>query len=75
MGGRSAETKAVLLMSEVAGTEDQVPDQAQHTDLLHLAQVHAGDAGQRQGGHQHFQGVAHDPLDRRDGGDIGSAGG
>ena len=40
---------------QVAGAEDEVPDQAQHADLLHLAQVHAGDAGQRQGGHQHLQ--------------------
>ncbi len=31
---------------EVAGAEHDVPEQAEHSGLPHLAQVHAGDAGQ-----------------------------
>ena len=42
---------------EVAGAEQQVPEQAEHADLSDLAQVHAGDAHQREDGHEDLRGL------------------
>ena len=43
--------------AEVAGGEQDVPEQAEQPDLSHLAQVHASDAAEGQCGHEHLQGI------------------
>src|SRR5207245_8491575 len=43
--------------AEVAGGEQDVPDQAEEADLRHLSQVNTSDAGEGQGGHEHLQGI------------------
>jgi hypothetical protein len=44
--------------AEVAEAEDEVADQADHSGLPNLAQVDAGDADQRQEGHEDLRGFA-----------------
>ena len=66
---------SVLSMSEVADAEHEVPDQAEHSGLRHLAQVHAGDADERQDGHEDLHGLADRPLGRGDEGERPGGGG
>ena len=49
---------------EVADAEDDVPDQAEHSGLPDLAQVDAGDADQREDGHEDLHGFADRVLGR-----------
>ena len=59
--------------AEEADGEQDVPEQAEQTDLRHLAQVHTSDAGEGQGGHEHLQEVARHDVGRgdRDGVHVG----
>ena len=58
MDGRtSAATYPVPEDAEVAGGEQDVPEQAEHADLGHLAQIHTGDPGEGQDGHEQLQGI------------------
>ena len=52
--------------AEEAGGEQDVPEQAEYADLRHLAQVHAGDAGEGQGGHEQLQRIAGNHVGRGD---------
>ena len=55
---------------QVADAEHQIADESEQSVPADLAQVHAGDADQRQYGHQHLQGVPHRQLGRGDGGGV-----
>ena len=56
--------------AEVADREHHVADEPEEPVLADLVQVHAGDAGQGQCGHQHLQGVADVDVGGLDGGGV-----
>ena len=49
---------------DVDGSEEDVPEQAEHSGLLHLAKVHPGYSGEGQDGHEHLRGLADLPFGR-----------